>query len=61
MKCESCGVEFENHLGIIGTCAKLIKVEAEVEQLRKENELLKEMIPYDSKQSTVDLIGQEMK
>jgi len=33
VRCEACGVEFDKHLGIVGTCAKLKKAEAEVERL----------------------------
>jgi len=29
-KCESCGVEFYRHLGVIGTCAKLKEAEKKI-------------------------------
>lgn len=34
-KCESCGVPFVKHLGIIGTCAELILARSRYEKLRK--------------------------
>ena len=35
-KCTSCGVQWEDHMGIIGTCAENIKLKAEVAELREE-------------------------
>ena len=32
-KCPSCGVPFEDHLGLIGTCAKLVKLRRQLAEL----------------------------
>jgi hypothetical protein len=34
LHCQSCGVQFANHLGLIGTCQKLKEANAEIERLK---------------------------
>ena len=34
-KCTSCGVPFEDHMGIIETCAENLKLKLEMEELRE--------------------------
>jgi len=39
-KCESCGIEWTEHLGITGTCKRVQDQAAEIERLKAEIEAL---------------------
>jgi len=40
--CPSCGVAYIDHLGLIGTCSRVIELEVEVRLLREELNQLNE-------------------
>jgi hypothetical protein len=40
-KCTSCGIEWTEHLGMIGTCKRVQDQAAEIERLKAEVERLK--------------------
>lgn len=45
MKCPSCGIPFENHLGVIGTCEKLQSVTKERDQAKRQRDELANFNP----------------